>query len=208
MDDKNHTVKITLAVQKAGKVLWTDAATSPRKKSSIIMENGRSFFELENGEIRVYDRKGKRILSQMGKFLAVSIGGNYIAFNKLQADGGSGPSPVLILGVKTSEKYEVRIVEGSLVEAVADDGKLILVRTDPPTPSPSEYSMVDNHGREIWEKKQCQFLRVEKKGMWILWVKNNGKTVEYSEFKTGKTIMEMSMRKFTAFYNLPQNLRP
>src|ERR1044071_940199 len=101
-----------------------------------------SFFELEDGEIRAYDKRGGKILNQKGNSLVVANRGNYLIFTK-PGEGISRPASILILGVNIPEKHEMKIPEGSVVEAVANDGKLILVHRDASFLFRGEYFAMD-----------------------------------------------------------------
>ncbi len=204
----SSTPKITLTFSKGGKKLWAHVLEHPVEKIAIIEKNGRSFFGLEDGEIRGYDRHGKRILTQYGKFLVASDGGRYIAFNPRGIKGIQGHPLIQVFGVDDGGKHELELGEGS-IEELTDDGKMILVRQGPGSSSQSGYSLLNNRGKLIWERKQpCQFIKVEGNGKWILFATDNGKRVESCDLKSGKTVMVMPIRRYNALYNRPPPRHP
>ncbi len=197
--------KITLTFSKDGKKLFSHILQQPVKKSAIA-GNGRSFFELEDGEIRGYERWGGIFLTQRGKALVASPGGKFIAFRPLEAKGKRVSGSLLVLGVESGEKHKFAFGDEPIA-ALTDDGGYIVVRHGPLSSFQGLYSIFDNQGRAVWKITQpCQFLKEE--GKWILFVTNNGKTVKSREIKTGKTVMEMPIRRYNALYNAPPPRRP
>ena len=108
----SSTPKITLTFSKGGKKLWAHVLEHPVEKIAIIEKNGRSFFGLEDGEYRGYDRHGKRILTQYGKFLVASDGGRYIAFNPRGIKGIQGHPLIQVFGVDDGENMSLNSAKG------------------------------------------------------------------------------------------------
>ncbi len=199
----DQAVKTSLIFLKEGKTQWSKNTSYLVLHAAVSQGNGRSFFELSDGEIRGYDRGGQRILTQKGKSLVVSNGGRYIAFTPGDGKAALDDGLVRIFDVDGWEKHEFGIGQGSIA-AISDDDAMILVRNLSVGSSQCSFSVLSSRGKLMWKKKQpSQFIRVEGNGKWILFATNDGKTVESCEWKSGKTLMVMPIRRFNALYNAP-----
>jgi hypothetical protein len=191
-------VRCSLLFLDGERTLWAEKADYPVGNTYIVRETGRSFVEWEipgKGEVRVYSKKGKRLFDHAGRLWAVSGSGRFMVC-RFPGEGTGPECPWdAIVGVDDKDIQKVDIGEGFEVEAVAEDGKSYLVSEKEGDEAFHEYYLRDIRGRVLWEKSgPCHFLGLE--GPWALWAKNNGKTVAYSDFRTGESKMEIPVWKY------------
>ncbi len=207
--DQTKPKKISAIFVKGSKNLWTHIEPYPMVNAVVIQDTGMSFLKLGEGpivELRVYTKTGAMILDKKNVVpLTVSFEGNFIAF-ETPAIRTSRPVLTMVYDLKhkTTKKYNTGI--GCRGVALSGDGKDLLFWDKGTGPYGSTYSLVNEKGDKVWERNgPVRFLALGNKGKWLLWTNQEKKTIECSDFKTGKIVREISATIFKMLYKqLPE----
>ena len=201
--NQDRPVRISVSLEKGPKTLWSHGEPYPIKSTVVIQESGRSFLELvgpQTLELRVYARKGNKLLDKKVVPRAVSFKGDFIAYDESNAVA-SGPVTTTVYSMDRGTMKKFKLLPGSRVMALSADGKNVLIWNQDSGTSESEYDLVDEGRKRIWIKKgPNQFLAMGNKGQWLLWADQKGNKIECSDFKTGKTVREFSKTVFNMLY--------